>query len=336
MSREKAAGSHWIVRAAVALLALLLGVYAQTRAFAWDEGWHLVAAQSILRGKRPYIDFCYPQTPLNVYWNVFWMRLFGNNWHTPHAVAGVMATLAALLIAGYLLHRFPDADWRLPMAVAGVSMFGLNIMVVEFGTIAQAYALCLCLITGAFLCAVTAVERERPWFAAATGLLASAGANCSLLTAPVAPVLLLWMLVCNRTGNRWAKLGGFMAGAALPCVPLAWFFLRAPQQTVFNVLHYNLLYRQRDWAGAWSHNFAEWFAWIGSPQALTLVFLSIAGLLFFQRRSSWDPARLARILPVRLVGRSPHRPHLHGPPHIPALLSAGRAFSRDPGVRGPL
>jgi len=291
MNKAKAAGPHWIVWALVAVVAAVLGVYAQTRAFAWDEGWHLVAAQSIGRGKLPYLDFCFPQTPLNAFWNAGWMRVFGETWRTAHGVAGAMTALAVLLTAGYLLRRFPEPGWRLAASVTGVCIFGLNIMVVEFGTIAQAYALCLFLIVSAFLFTVAAVDRAGPWVAGAAGLLASAAANCSLLTAPVAPVLLIWMLICNRAGSRWAKLGAFAAAGAAPCVPLAWLFAKGPQQAIFNVLHYNLLYRQREWSGAVAHNFDEWFAWIGSPQALMLGLLALAGVLFIRKRSGWEPAQ---------------------------------------------
>jgi len=282
--------ANWIVPGLVALVAAMLGVYSQTRAFAWDEGFHLLTAQSINRGKRPYLDFCFPQTPLNAYWNAGWMRVFGDTWRTPHAVAAVMTSLAVLLVAGYLLRRFPEPGWRLAAAVAAVCGFGLNIQVVEFGAIGQAYALCLFLIVAAFLFTVAAVDREGPWSAGAAGFLASAAANSSLLTAPVTPVLLVWMLFCNRAGNRWAKLGAFAAGAVMPCAPLAWLFAQGPRQTIFNVLHYNLLYRQREWSGALSHNFGEWFAWVGSPQALMLGLLSLAGLVFIRKRSGWERA----------------------------------------------
>jgi len=103
--------------------------------------------------------------------------------------------------------------------------------------------------------------------------------------------MLLWMLVCNRAGNRWAKLGAFAAGGALTCVPLAWLFAQAPRQAIFNVLHYNLLYRQRQWEGALAHNFGEWFAWVDSPQALMLGMLAVAGLLFIRKRSGWERAQ---------------------------------------------
>jgi hypothetical protein len=297
MNPEKSAArlsnrkSAFILWGLVALGAAGLQIYAQTRAFAWDEGWHLVAAQSINRGKRPYLDFCYPQTPLNVYWNAGWMRVFGDTWHVPHAVAGVMTSLAVLLIGSYVLRRFPEPGWRLAAAITAVCAFGLNGVVVEYGAIAQAYGLCLFLIATAFLFTVAAVDRAGPWSAGAAGLAACAAANCSLLTAPVSPVLLVWMLVTNRAGNRWAKLGAFAAGGAVACAPLAWLFAEGPRQAIFNVLHYNLLYRQREWGGAVAHNFGEWFAWVDSPQALILGLLAVAGVLFIRKRSGWGRAQ---------------------------------------------
>ena len=334
MNLQTGARSNGIVLGLVALVAAGLEIYAQTRAFAWDEGFHLVTAQSINRGKRPYLDFCFPQTPLNAYWNAGWMRVFGDTWRSPHAVAAVMTALAVLLTAGYVLRRFPEPGWRLGAAVAAVCSFGLNIVVVEYGAIAQAYALCLFLIVTAFLCTVAAVDRERPWSAGAAGFLACAAANSSLLTAPVAPVLLVWMLFCNRAGNRWAKLGAFAVGSAVACAPLAWLFAQGPRQTIFNVLHYNLLYRQREWSGAVSHNFGEWFAWIGSPQALMLGLLSLAGLLFIRKRSGWERAQrrefylcawLAVALMVHISTATPtfRRYYLLAVPFLAILACAG-------------
>jgi len=41
----------------VTLLAAGLLIYSQTDAFTWDEGFHLLTAQLITRGQRPYLDF---------------------------------------------------------------------------------------------------------------------------------------------------------------------------------------------------------------------------------------------------------------------------------------
>ena len=74
-----------------------------------------MTAQSINRGKRPYLDFVFPQTPLNAYWNAAWMRLFGDTWHTPHGVAAVMTALAVLLTAAATfcaVFRSQAGGWR--------------------------------------------------------------------------------------------------------------------------------------------------------------------------------------------------------------------------------
>src|SRR5437870_3893225 len=107
----------WWLRAAVALFAAILLAYSQTVAFAWDEGFHLLAAQLIKSGKRPYIDFCFPQTPLNAYWNAGWMPVFGESWHTAHAVAALATACAILLTGSFLLARFPVPRWRLAAAL---------------------------------------------------------------------------------------------------------------------------------------------------------------------------------------------------------------------------
>ena len=270
-----------------ALLAAALMVYAQCRAFAWDEGFHLLTAQLINRGKRPYLDFVFSQTPLNAYWNAGWMRIFGDTWRTAHAVAAIMSSAAVLLVALHLLRSFPRPEWRLPVALSAACLIGLNTAVFEYGAIAQAYGLCLFLIVSAYLMAVTAVDRYGVLRSAAAGFLAVAAANASLLTAPVAPVLFVWIALCNRKGNRWAKLAAFAAAGVLPCLPLAWLFVHGPRQAIFNVLEYNMLYRRRNWNGALEHNIDEWSAWIGSPQALLLGLLAVAGFLFVRKQTAW-------------------------------------------------
>jgi hypothetical protein len=68
-----------IFLAALFLAAAALITYSQTRAFVWDEGFHLVAAALIAHGKTPYVDFCFPQTPINAYFNAALIRVFGQD-----------------------------------------------------------------------------------------------------------------------------------------------------------------------------------------------------------------------------------------------------------------
>jgi hypothetical protein len=262
------------------LLATGLLVYSQTQALAWDEGFHLLAAQLIKAGKRPYLDFCFPQTPLNAYWNAGWMRIFGESWRTAHAIAALLTAGAILLIADFVFRRFRIASWRLPAALSAALIVGLNVLIVQFGTVGQAYALCLFLIVAAFRFSTLAVDRKGMLWTAAAGFLAAAAAGSSLLTAPVAPVLLLWMMFYNREGSRWRKSAAFLTGGVVPLLPLIWMFAEAPRQVIFNLFEYHLFYRRVEWEGATSHDLEVLTSWNDSSHGLILALLALAGLVF--------------------------------------------------------
>ncbi|HUA18772.1 MAG TPA: hypothetical protein VMB25_08510 [Bryobacteraceae bacterium] len=253
-----------------------------------------MAAQLIKNGKRPYLDFFFPQTPLNAYWNAGWMRIFGDSWRIVHTVAALATAGAALLTAQFVFTLFPESPWRLAAALAAALLVGLNELIVQFGTLGQAYGLCLLLIVAAFRLAIHAVDRKSAGGALAAGFLASAAAGCSLLAAPVAPVLLIWMLFENREGNRWRKLAAFLAGGAVPLLPVLALAAQGLPQTVFNILKFHLFYRDAEWEGATSQNLSVLFAWVDSSHALILGALAFAGLIF-TIRSELDRRRRAEL-----------------------------------------
>src|SRR5262252_5355593 len=124
--------SRWFLLS-TSLVAALMVAYSQTFAFAWDEGFHLLAAQLIKSGKKPYLDFAFAQTPLNAYWNAAWMRLLGESWRAVQVIDALLTTSAIALAAGFLRSRWKEqAAWVLiPVFV----LAGANPLVVEFGTI---------------------------------------------------------------------------------------------------------------------------------------------------------------------------------------------------------
>ena len=265
--------------AATALLATVLLWYAETVAFAWDEGFHLLAAQLIDHGQRLYIDFFFPQTPLNTYWNAAWMLVFGETWRTTHAVAALCTCTAAWMLARYLYTRAGAAA-----ALCSLAVFGLNDLVVQFGGIGQAYGFCLLMLVCAFRCVIRAREEPGSLFAAGTGFFASAAAAASLLTAPAIPVFLLWLAFYTR--NFW-KLAIFLVAAVFPFLPLLAVGIQAPREVVFQIFKYNFSYRMV----AWTHealaenNAAVIQALIRSPDAIVLTALSIVCL----SRRRWTP-----------------------------------------------
>lgn len=288
---------EWPVWATFFGLLLPLLYYSQTGAYAWDEGFHLIAAQLIAHGGTPYLDFFFPQTPLNAYWNAIWMRAFGDTWRTAHAVAAVMTSLSVLLAGGFVWRRTGDNT----AAVVTMLLFGLNSQVVQFGPLGQAYGLCLFLAVAAFVSVAEAVERSSIFWSFAAGLAAAAAASASLLTAPIAPLAWLWMLAANRTGSRAGKAAAFAGGCVVGSAPVWGMILRDPKRIVFDMFLYNMRYRTNDWdpGTVIPHDIGIVLAGIDSSQALVLGVCGIAGLVYVSKSRPWD---LAGRMPFYLCG----------------------------------
>jgi hypothetical protein len=240
-------------------------------------------------GKRPYIDFCFPQTPLNAYWNAAWMRVFGQTWRVPHAVSSLLVMGAALLIAHFVYTRLPEArNWRTGAALAAMLFIVLDPMVAEYGPLAQAYAICLFLLVAAFRLTLASLDSASIWPALAVGLCAGAAAASSLLSATAAPVYLIWLLIYNRGGSRWRKAAAYCLGGAIPFLPVVWLLKQSPKVVMFNLFEYHLSFRTLYWPHTTQHDFEIVTSWIDSGSALILILLALAGLLFIRFRSQWE------------------------------------------------
>jgi len=269
----------------VAAIGAGLMVYAQTWAFAWDEGFHLLAAQLILKGMRPYLDFFHAQTPLYAYWNALWMRIFGDTWRTAHAVSAVCTTIALWLVGDYVLDRFQGGawrkNWRVPLMLGAVLITGLNSQVVQFATIGQGYAICLVTIFAAFRCAVSNARKDDVLSAFGAGFFASAAAASSLLTAPMGPVLFLWMML--TPGARVKRAGAYIAGGFVPFLPLLRLFLMSPKVVFFGAVKFHLFYRTVDWSESEKQNVDVALGWLESPHAMLMGLLLLLALIFLAR-----------------------------------------------------
>lgn len=261
-------------------------VYSQTMAFHWDEGFHLLAAQLIKAGRTPYIDFCFPQAPLNAYWNAAWMRIFGDSWRGTHVIATLLTLGAAALIARFLFTRFPDAGWRFPAALGAVLLFTLNMLVLQFGPIAQAYAFSMFMVAAALVASAGAVERDGWSTTAIAGFFAAAAVSATLLAAATGPVFLAWILIYSQRGSRLKKFAGFAAGALAAFTPIIFLFAKGPRQTWFNLVQYHAAYRRVDWPGATVHDVDILTSWVNHSQGLILSLLVMAGVLFVWRKSA--------------------------------------------------
>jgi hypothetical protein len=287
-----------------AVLAIACGllIYAETRAFYWDEGFHILAAQLIEGGSRPYLDFFFPQPPLNAYWNGGWMRAFGERWRVVHALAAIATGGAVLISADFVYRTFPFPAWRFAAGLTTALCFGLNPLVMTYATVGQAYALCLLLIVVAFrLCLETCVRRSALW-AAAAGLASGAAAASSLLTAPVGAVLFGYLLWCDQTGGRVRKSVAFIVAGSVPFLPVAWLALEDFRKVFFNLVEYHLFYRKLAWSEALSHDAEIISSWFDSGHALLLGALALCGFLFARSKDCPPSRRREYYLCAWLVG----------------------------------
>ncbi len=279
----------WSVLWAILLLISAgLIVYAETIAFVWDEGFHLVAAQLIAWGKTPYIDFLFPQTLLNAYFNAGVLRIIGHTWHALHFFDALFVAAATCLTTTYVMRRFPDRRWAFPCAIVVMCFVGLDTIVIPFGTVAQAYGSGMFLVVTAYCAAIRSVDRASVWLTFLTALLAGAAVGCTLLTAPVLPVLLVWTVFANRAGNRWVKFIAFCVGALIPLTPEFWLFFKAPAVTFFNVVQYQALFRRVNWGDANLHDLDTFTDWANSAHALLLGLLAFIGIIFVIKKSNWE------------------------------------------------
>ncbi len=269
------------------LLSAGIFVYSQTMAFVWDEGFHLVAAQLIAWGKTPYLDFAFPQTLLNAYFNAAVLHTVGDTWQAVHIFDAIFVGAAICLSATYVMGRFPERRWRLCCAIAVACFVGLDTVVIPFGPVAQAYGSGMLLVVAAYRVAILSVDRVSagPVFVAA--LLAGAAAGSTLLTTPVIPALLVWILFENRAGRRLAKVVAFGIGTVIPFAPEIWLFIKAPKLTLFNVVEYQALFRRVNWGDTNSHDFDVFTDWTVSAPTLLLGLLSVIGVLFIAKKSNW-------------------------------------------------
>jgi hypothetical protein len=262
----------------IALLCVAIVLYSQTTILDWDEGFHLVAAALIAAGKRPYLDFLFPQPWLHAAWNALWVEIGGGGWRLPHVVAALETCGAVLLTA-----RF---------SVTAALLVALNPLVVQWGTTAQPYGACLLLTTAA----LTAITARRNMLA---GTLAGLAACCSLLSAPVAPVLIVYRLA----RREWRDALRTAAGTALGIAPILYAFLRAPSLTWFNLVEYHAVFRRAGWEDITASDFAVYSSVFHSWQALVLIGFAIFGI-----RRAPLPAAIAAALAIEAAIAHPTFP----------------------------
>jgi len=265
---------------------------------AFGDTYHLLAAQMVVAGRKPYLDFFLQQVPLYPLICGAWLRIFGTSWQAANVLSGLLICGSAAIIARIASRAYSDSGWRAKGSIIAVFLFGLNLQVAESGDDAQPYALCMFFCLSAWLAAMDARPTAMRTFL--TGLAAGAAVNTSLLAAPFFVILTGWTIfqpegVRAEGPDRRRRLLWLVCGAAVASIPLAYLAMLAPTQAWFDIVTFQLFYRTAGPAlpkNVASHNLHEVLDWVRSIQGAVLVLLSLAGALFlFDRRAPGSTRR---------------------------------------------
>ncbi len=272
---------------------------------AFGDTYHLLAAQMVAAGRKPYLDFFVQQVPLYPLICGAWLRIFGTSWHAANLFSGLLICASAAMVARIATRIFAEPGWGAQGSIVAVLLFGLNVPVAQSGDDAQPYALCMFFCLSAWLAALDASPAVMRTFL--TGLAAGAAVNTSLLAVPFFLALTVFQtMVFQETGpDRRRKLPWFVCGAAVASIPLAYLAMLAPAQAWFSIVKFQLFYRTAAPGlpkNIASHNLHEIMDWVLSIQGAVLVLSSLAGLLFlFDRKvpgSTRRPVRYTALIAV--------------------------------------
>ena len=289
--RPKQRLSPWLRWVVPAMLLAGLVAYSQAVAYFGNESFHLLAAQLINAGKKPYLDFFYQHTPLFIYLNAGWMRVFGETWRSAHVLSALLTCGCVVVVAEYVYSRLSETRWRVAISATSAVLFGLNFYVVTYGTVGLPFGLCLLLTFVSFRMTVTSVSRPGMLCPFLAGLAAGMAAASSLLTAPVLLILIVWLAKFDQTGESRRKCFGYASGAVLPFLPLFWLGVLAPRQALFDIVEYHLFHRVGSQGSMIRWNLREIFDFFGSIQGFSLAVLAATGLSFVVRGQQLEQAR---------------------------------------------
>ena len=166
-----------------------------------DEGWYLLAAQNVARGRMPYRDFLYPQGPFLpcFYGALAWL------WSPLGVLGGRLLTaalgLCAALFAGFAANRCAGRAEPAAGRLAGLLAFALLALSPDwsyFTAIPKTYALAAALLCAGF--ALTVARRPAPALAGA--LFAAAAATRATLCIAAVPVWIALVADSREPGRR--------------------------------------------------------------------------------------------------------------------------------------
>ena len=202
------------------------------RPLASDEGFYAIAAQEVLKGKHPYLDFFYPQAPVFPYVYAVWLALFGVSW-----VSARCCTAAFLGVLGLVLYQLLTSITSRLWAFLGLLMLFVSTLVLAWFPTVKFFTPTVFLL----LCTLYCSARGRKTTQARYWLLAGIcfGIACGIRSYVVLCIVPLLFLFETRE-DLFRSGRGFLLGLCLGLLPHALFFLLDYESYLYNNLFFHL------------------------------------------------------------------------------------------------
>lgn len=234
---------RFLLAAILTLYGLGIVVFSQCRSLDRDEGYYAAAVRLVAEGKTVYRDFFYPQAPGVPYVYALADRA-GGNLASLRLVSAATSILMVLLWSVYLVDRHRNAP---RVALLALLLLALDPHLAYWNVTVKTFGLGNLLLTAALVSLYFAVEHGRKLGYAVSGLCSAALISVRLLYAPIAPVLLGWLLlkaIRHREPNdrqRFVPALAYAAGLTLGGLPFLAIFLSDPQAIYFGNFGYHAL-----------------------------------------------------------------------------------------------
>jgi len=223
-----------------------------------DEGFYLYAAQLVMQGYLPYVDFFYPQMPYLPYIYGIWMELFGYDWYAARSFTAVLSAASGLLVFKLGLLIVPRS-W----AYLALFLFGTSNFVVPWFLTAQTYSLSVLL----FLISLYLVllnKKNISGLVFLSGVFFALAGGVRLFFLGLLPVLLLAMFLTKTNREQWRQLIlKFSGGAILGALPILLLLSYSFDLFWFNNMGYHVMRSDGDFSAELQRKFSIFLALAG-------------------------------------------------------------------------
>jgi hypothetical protein len=212
-----------------------------------DEGFFLVAARLVLMGKKPYLDFFYPQAPLLPYIYALWMKCFGISWAAGRQLAALLTCLLGALVYGHVCRL--TRNWL--AGFAAVIVFVSSTLIFAWLPIVAPFSLAGLFIFAAYVVVSRLSAESPPWLIAAAGLLLGLSVDIRSYLLLLIPLFLWWTFKNSTTDSRIACTLWFFGGFTIAMAPSLYLFISSPDAFLFNNLGYHAIRSNEGLIGMW-------------------------------------------------------------------------------------